>query len=263
MKIVIFEAARLGDFIESTPLIAGILKSYPGADAGVIALEKSVLEALRLFFPGLPGRLASLPGIGWPGEPDSPKDAGLNDADLENADLLINLSVSPAALEIVESLKPRMVLGPRRNSRGEPEVPPAQKLAMATLALNRRLSRLNLSDIWRSLDPNSPTRLAVPALSPDDLEKAEEVLFAGLPPGLREDIGRGLPLAAFHLGAKNRLRRWPVENHAKLAGLIFKRKPFAAVTLGSREEIPLCLGFGKFRRELCPDVPLINLGGKT
>ncbi|MDR1041194.1 MAG: glycosyltransferase family 9 protein [Deltaproteobacteria bacterium] len=121
------------------------------------------------------------------------------------------------------------------------------------MRLDRRLGRLNLTDVWRALVPGSPPCLARPAAQPAANGAALEALEAA----------GTLPIVCFHLGAKAALRRWPVDFHAKMAATLFGITPFLAVTLGSRQERALALKFRDVYGRAAPGAPVADLSGRT
>jgi hypothetical protein len=239
--------AKLGDFLQASALL-GALAADAGTRLTVLAADPAVLEAQRLLFPEAEGILldGDFPAAGGAGGRPAPE--GLP----RRADLLVNLSLDPRAVELAGSLGAREILGPRPGPSGT-VVPKAQRLALAAMSLDRALGRLNLVDVWRALRPACPPALAMPPSLPPLGPAAEEALAAS----------GGLPLVFFHLGAKASLRRWPPEEHAGLAAALFRAAPFAAVTLGSRQERALALKFAGLYRQEAPEAPVIDLSGRT
>jgi hypothetical protein len=158
-------------------------------------------------------------------------------------------------VKLAGNLRPAEILGPRPEGEGV-WVPPAQRLALAAMALDRRMGRLNLVDVWRALLPGSPAGLARPPVPPTASAAALEALATA-------DGGKGLPVAFFHPGARAALRRWPPERHALLAAALRRRKPFTAAVLGSRRERALALKFLDVYAREAPGAPAADLTGKT
>jgi ADP-heptose:LPS heptosyltransferase len=264
MRVLILEPAKLGDFIQSTPLIEGAIKRAPRGDITILAREKSVMEAAELYYPELKrARLLE--------DEKGSREAYLKE--LKGADVLINLSMDPRAVRLANDLSPKNILGPHLDDKGTLRLPPAQSLAFAAMTLGRRFGRINLTDIWRSLIPSSPPRLSRPklgkeSLSPPPSPVSSVNLEREIDSRVMESLEKRqkdnkLPLVAFHLGAANHLRRFPAEEHARLASLVFEKFPFTAVTLGSPAERALSLKFKKSLSELNPKIPILNLSGET
>ncbi|MDR2461214.1 MAG: glycosyltransferase family 9 protein [Deltaproteobacteria bacterium] len=243
MDIVILEPAKLGDFIQSSPLVNEIIKAHPHSEIRLAALDSSVIEMAGLIFPEIKtvALEANLQG--------GAKLLG------KGADLVINLSLAPRVLNFLEDLKPQKIIGPQL-VKGKLSLPVAQKLAMCAMTLGRRMGRLNLVDIWRSFYPKSDPRLIAPKGTHMDPQK-------GLIDAKIIQIDDNVPTMAFHLGAGNHLRRWPVENHVKLAEILYSKYPFRAVLIGTRPEEALARKFMALYKELVPGSEVINLVGKT
>jgi ADP-heptose:LPS heptosyltransferase len=239
VTVLVIQPLRLGDLVQSTPLLAELRKeggplvlavARPEAAAAAtltgLADEVALLDEDEL----LTGRLGPKSRPGLSSLPDSP-------------DLLVNLSSSKAALAFAARFKPKRAAGPRQGPRGL-TLPPAQRLAAAIMATDRRLGRLNLVDLWRLLSPAGPSagrRLVWP--SEGD-------------PALPRPLAS--PLVGLHLGSGNHLRRWPVERFVRLAeGLI----PAGLVLLGGPGERSLARRFLDLWGPLEPR-PL-DLSGRT
>jgi hypothetical protein len=100
------------------------------------------------------------------------------------------------------------------------------------MAVNRRLSSINLVDLWRVLSPLGPAaeaRLAFPIGGSAEGALLEDSL-------LEATRGR----VALQLGCGHHLRRWPVERFVELAGLV---APVGVVLLGGPGERALAKRF--------------------
>ncbi|MDR1044954.1 MAG: glycosyltransferase family 9 protein [Candidatus Adiutrix sp.] len=202
-RILLIQLAKLGDFIQSTPLLANIRRQFPDSEISLAAENPLVLEAARL----------------------SP----LVDETLpvkENEDLgrkefqaLFNLNSHLRAARLAAGIRAEKKYGPGlKNS--ELKFTPAQDFLMALMTVRRDLGRFNLADLWNCLLPGSgPAPLVWPR------------------PGAEKAPRPGLFRIGFQLGARNHLRRWPLEDFARLgaelAGLGLNYRP---VLIGSREE---------------------------
>jgi hypothetical protein len=136
-----------------------------------------------------------------------------------------------------------------------------QGLAMGVMALDRRLGRFNLVDIWRSLLDQAPRRLKAPegagmAGSEGDEGEVLEGLekFKGLAPG---------PLMALNLGAGGKLRRYPPAAAAAALAMAEKEIGGKIALLGTRRERALTLAFESRWKEAGGKAPILNLSGKT
>jgi ADP-heptose:LPS heptosyltransferase len=217
-RLLVIQMAKLGDFIQSTPFLAALHSSWPGRTITLAGSEEMVLEAARL--SPLVGETLAI----GPGRPDP-------EGEFE-AVYHLN-SALPAA-----RLAARVRAGQRFGPLAEGDTlrfTPVQEFLLAVMAEGRRLGRFNLADVWQALAPGAGPR---PLL---------------WPPPPRAERGPG-PRIGLHLGARNHLRRWPVEYFARLARAL---SPGEFVLTGSRGEKALGAKFEK----LGP--PALNLMGAS
>ena len=180
-RVLVIQMAKLGDFIQSTPFLAALRSTWPGRTVTLAGLDAAVLEAARLS-PLVEETLAV--GPGRPG-PEGEFEA------------VFNLNSAPAAARLSAQVRTGRRYGP--TAEGEALIfTPVQEFLMGLMAEDRRLGRFNLADVWLALIPEAgPRPLFWPPPSPPPRG-----------PGFRVGL---------HLGAKNHLRRWPVENFVRLA----------------------------------------------
>ncbi|MDR2198385.1 MAG: glycosyltransferase family 9 protein [Deltaproteobacteria bacterium] len=245
MRLVAASLQKLGDFIQLTPLLSALEKERPDCEFFLCFRERAVESALSLFFPA------------WQAVPAPEKSGEAPDKRLRGADILVNPSLSPEALDLIFRLKPKRVIGPRRE-KDETFIPAAQKLALAVMTLNRRLGRFNLVDLWRSLGEGAPTKLKAPGLPEegdgDERFEARET----------EDFLQGPdPVVALHLGAGHRLRRHPAELASAALLRAERGRDLKILLIGTRPERALGLKFAKLHREASPGARILNLCGET
>ncbi|MDR1873269.1 MAG: glycosyltransferase family 9 protein [Deltaproteobacteria bacterium] len=237
MKGLVLCLAKLGDFIQATPLIRDL--SLKTNELYLVAAQNSVAEAARLsglvtevftIDPRNPEPNLTLPSIG--------------------SGPLCNLSMAPAALSVLEKIRAQnlkaKVYGPRLH-HGALSLPIAQEVALAVLRVNRRYSPFNLVDVWRSLTPKpSPEAKLYWPLTPKGVKGQER-------PQERPKVG-------FILGAGNARRRWPRENYTALGQKLMEIHNAQVVLLGDQKERALgkavSLTFGS-------ETDFVNLVGQT
>ena len=180
-RVLVIQMAKLGDFIQSTPLLSALRARWPGRSVLLAGSEAAVLEAARLS-PLVDETLA----IG-PGGPDP-------EGEFE---AVYNLNSAPAAAQMAGLVRAGQRFGPLKTGPGL-SFTPVQEFIMGLMAEDRRLGRFNLADVWLALAPEAgPRPLFWPAT-------------AGAEDGPALRVG-------FHLGARHHLRRWPAEYFARLA----------------------------------------------
>jgi ADP-heptose:LPS heptosyltransferase len=203
---LVIQLARLGDFLQTTPLLAALGRpdvlvtpaQAPLARASRHAGRVLVAEPARLEEAAAgPGprrlRLARLTGLVAP-------------LAAHPVEEVLNLNLSPLCAALAAAWPGARVRGWRRGEdgrlRGESWMP-----FMLGLVADRRLTRLHLCDVLASYaGPQGPplTRLDH-QVSDEARRRAGELAPAGR------------PLVALQLGANHDLRRWPVESFAGLA----------------------------------------------
>jgi ADP-heptose:LPS heptosyltransferase len=185
-RILVIQMAKLGDFIQSTPFLAALRSTWPGRTVTSAGVAPAVLAAARLS-PLVEETLAI--GPGRPGPEDE-------------FEAVFDLNSAPAAAHLAAKIRADQRFGPTAEGEtaagGTLSFTPVQEFLMGLMAEDRRLGRFNLADVWLALAPEAGPR---PLFWP--------------PP---ERVPRGPDLRiGLHLGAKNHLRRWPVENFVSLA----------------------------------------------
>ncbi|MDR1487798.1 MAG: glycosyltransferase family 9 protein, partial [Deltaproteobacteria bacterium] len=242
MTVVILELLKLGDFIQSTPLISSIKEQFKRQEIIIAAHRADV--ALAAEHTQLADRVVAitddeLSGGSTKNLPDQPK-------------LLVNLSSAPAALNFASSFKPKEIIGPRLTDSGQVKFPLSQMIARSTLQFDRSLGRMNLVDMWRLMAPFAvqPRPLIWPLVQDDAID---DELNSQL-----KRINPQLPTMGLHLGCGHHLRRWSAENFAALAKSLGLSQ---IVLLGGPHEKALAMRFMHLWGEGGEN--LIDLSGKT
>lgn len=209
--LVVIQLARLGDFLQSTPLLAALRARHPGARITALV---SPAQAPLAQGCGLVDEVLTL-------DPTTLEQAaaeGQNQRALarvqglcaplwrQPAQAVYNLNFSRLAAGVAQGWGQAVPHGWRLDASRRLRGAPWAGFVMQSVA-DRRLTRLHLSDILASYaEPEGPplTRLAQRV----DERAGVEVLAA---------LGTRRPRVALQLGANNDLRRWPVARFASLA----------------------------------------------
>ncbi|MDR0354776.1 MAG: glycosyltransferase family 9 protein [Deltaproteobacteria bacterium] len=221
LTTVVIEPMKLGDLVQSSPLLAALKKEAGTltlvttrpevkAAAEYCALADEVVDISPEEFQAaqkLPSNL-----------PDRPR-------------LLVNLSSAQASLRFAQLFRPENRLGPKIGPNGV-EYSSAQKLAAAVMSADRRLGRLNLVDVWRLLSPTAADSNHLVWPAGDEINPK----FASHP-ALDKTAH---PLIGLHLGSGHHKRRWPVERFVELAE---KLSPAGLVIFGVGSEKTLAKKF--------------------
>lgn len=210
-QILVVQSARLGDFIQSTSLLANLRRGKPEAKIFLLAVEPSVLEAARL--SSLVDQVL-----------DSPEDA----ADQGFFEEVYSLNFGMKTAKMVQLVNGGQYFGPRLD-KGKLVYPPAHQLLMRLMMVSRTLGRFNLVDILCALMPGSEPLPTMINCKPGQNNLTSQVEGT---------------LIGMQLGCCNNLRRWPVEHFVSLGEeLIRNGLDFTPVLLGSKDERALAKKF--------------------
>lgn len=222
---LVIQLARLGDFLQTTPLLAALDKpdvlvtpaQAPLARAcrhrgQVLILDPATLEDAARSQDSLSVQLARLQGVMGP-------------IWREDFREIYNLNLSALCASVAAGW-------PRARRRGWRWV--EGRLAgedwsqfMMGMVADRRLTRLHLSDILASYaDPSGPPLERLD----HQVDPAARQKVAGLLPA-------GRPLVALQLGANNDLRRWPIASFAALAEGLLEQGASIVLAGSARERV--------------------------
>lgn len=253
---VVVQLARLGDFLQTTPLLACLRRDYPDDQLAVAITEAQVPLAkacglaheLLVCDPGALKRLADEPEATPAVKRAVARDllAPLWD---KRPRQVYQLNFNPLSAAIAAGWPEARVHGWQLAGdvlRGEAWAP-----FVYAMATDRRLTRLHLCDLWASYaDPADPP--------PSELVYQVDV-------GSRESTAelladKGGPLVVLQLGANNDLRRWPTARYAALAKGLCQAGCRVAV-VGSQHEQPL--GGSMLQAMDTAKAEVIDLMGRT
>lgn len=116
-------------------------------------------------------------------------------------------------------------------------------------------SPYNLIDEFRSMLNLNPARYELKQPNQEYLDAARNILrdFAAHCPEAKGFVG-------FQLGASNPIRQWSTENFAELAAIVWQRKKYVPVLLGTKQEQLLA---DEFSRKIQDSVPFFSYCGKS
>jgi len=243
-NILVLQLARLGDLVQTWPLLTRLGQAYPGArltlltDHRLLPLQAAgpqVDEILGFDFL----RLGSLTENDWPGAYHLVADF-LKDLQTREFDLVFNLNFSRLSLLLTHLLgapaKGYLPAAGGREFSREPWLAWIYSLVHA-----RRFNRFHLTDVFRHLAPEPAVAAAQPPL-------------VALPQG---ELAVALQLATRH-----ERRTWPLEHFTRLTEYLTHRLEARVLLLGTKAE--RALG-EKLRAALPPPLRerVVNLQGET
>jgi ADP-heptose:LPS heptosyltransferase len=237
VKILVLNLTRLGDQLQTSPVIAGLKEQHPGATI-TVCVDRNFAAVCH----GIPGvdrvweidldRIGHLL-LGGTGEElraaYAAVEATVGALRAERFDLALNYSSSRMSAVLMGMLGVPDTRGWMMTPDGHRLITQPWSRLFAACALVRRQAPFNLVDHYKRIAGvrGGPRRLAF-TVSAEARVRATAML--------RDvDPGRG-PLVAMQLGASRDVRRWPVESFVALGRLLVAR-------LGAR--LLLCGGNGE------------------
>ncbi|MFZ5452852.1 MAG: glycosyltransferase family 9 protein [Thermodesulfobacteriota bacterium] len=243
-NILVLQLARLGDLVQTWPLLTHLRLTYPGARLTLLTDHRLLpLQATRAEVDEILGfdflRLGSLTAGDWPGAYQLVADF-LKDLQARQFDLVFNLNFSRLSLLLTHLLgvpaKGYLPANGGRDFSREPWLAWIYSLVHA-----RRFNRFHLTDVFRHLAPE-------PAAAPTPT-----------PPAVRPP---GEPVVALQLATRHERRTWPLEYFTRLADHLVSLEGAHVLLLGTAAERHLG---EKLKAGLAPALRerVLNLQGET
>ena len=240
MRILVLQTTRMGDVLQTSPLVRGIRERYPGAHIAVMVrrMGKAVAE-----------RHPDIDEVLVYEEDELYLDMKANDSDrllhayevadqrireLREAqfDLAYNLTHSIASAMLLRLANIPKVIGADISEDGQFVLRGAWTTYFFTSVFNREYNDLNLCDIARHFEPGEqPPRLAFEVHAADRAYVGELLERHGVAPG---DL-----LIAMQLGASEENKRWNEAHFARLAQMLAAKLAARIVLVGVKEEAVL------------------------
>lgn len=235
-RIVVVNFTRMGDIIQSGPLLRSLERRWPASRITVLAFDRfagvatrlpMVAEVLPLDVDTLALMLDRYRGdlsAAW-----SQLTALIADHRLCGADLVINLSHTPLSATLCRLLAPREVWGLHRQEDGQMRVGGEWFNYLFSVMQDRALNPFNLVEIYARVNPlrAGEARLELTVSEADDRDAATLLAAAGI------DSSR--PFVALQAGASSPSRQWPAASFARLA-LELAEQNIQSVLVGSTDE---------------------------
>ncbi|GMT41996.1 MAG: heptosyltransferase [bacterium] len=256
-KILVLNLTRLGDLIQSTPLITGLKRQYPGCEltllgevhfAGILKhladIDNRIVFDVKQFIEADDGNTSYLDVYRY-------LDGLIDSLKAQNFDMMVNLSHSKLSALIGKALDIRNVRGVCSTPDGFKVINDPWLMYFNTFVAFRLYNSFNLVDIYQLGGGVKPDgrRLLINHEEPS----------AALKPFLSEHgILPGEKIIGLQAGASLKVRRWPPEKFAAAADMIAERKGARILLFGAEPE-----------KELVDEVdshmktPAVNLAGKT
>lgn len=246
MRILVLQTTRMGDVLQTSPLITGIRERYP--DAHIAVMVRRMGKAVAERHPDIDEVLVYE-------EDELYLDMKANDSDrllhaYETADtrlrelrdakfgLAYNLTHSIASAMFLKLAGIPKVVGAHLTEEGQFVLRGPWTTYFFTSVFNREYNDLNLCDIARHFEPgNNPPRLVFDVRA-EDRAAVEELL-------VRHGVQPDEPLICMQLGASEENKRWNEAHFAKLAKMLVEKFTARILLVGVKEEAALGESFAQ------------------
>ncbi|MCH8156585.1 MAG: glycosyltransferase family 9 protein, partial [Nitrospinae bacterium] len=260
-KILILNMTRMGDLIQSTPVIAGLRRQYPQAHITLVVTSDFAEFSERI--PDIDDRRAfnlrqfedkkKLKGIMWI-ELYRYLESFMEELKSGDYDLLINLSHSRFSAFIISYLGIKNLRGFACNETGDRITLDPWMQYFGTEPFNRMYNPFNLVEIFTRSVGAAPEEHPIHIQSiPEDAEAVAEILT-------REKIEPGDFIIGIQAGSSLKGRRWPASAFAELADGLMERLGAKIILFGVASESGLA---GEIRSCVRQEDRVIDLTGKT
>uniref|UniRef100_A0A7C3SJC0 Glycosyltransferase family 9 protein n=1 Tax=Desulfobacca acetoxidans TaxID=60893 RepID=A0A7C3SJC0_9BACT len=242
-RILVMQLARLGDLVQTWPLLRQLREVYPEAQIGLL-MDESLVD-LAKFGPRLdalyPMDLKKISRLtpNRPAEAYCELDHCLADLQAAGFDLVFNLNFSRLTL-LIAYLLGAPVIGYQPVKGGREFWREPWLAWIYGLVHDRAFSRIHISDVFRHLVRGRETEAAHPSQTASSKE----------------------PVIALQLGTRHPRRTWPPENFARLAGLLIEKSGAKLRLLGTARERALGERVNDLLKPRFRD-RVLNLQGKT
>ncbi len=257
-RILILNLTRMGDLIQSTPLIAGLRKKYPHARIDMMVsgdfaeFAKRIPHADNIYVFNLRQFNRDEREWNWV-EVYRYLESRLNQIAGEKYQLLFNLSHSKLSALMVAYLEIQDVRGFGCHETGDRKTDHPWMQYFGIEPFNRELNTFNLVDIFtRSGDVVPQGRVEVLCEDEDTIQIEKKWKEAR-----SEHAG---PLIGIQAGSSVQGRRWPAKSFARLADLLVKKLGARIVLFGVNSELALA---EEISGEMVFSDRALNLCGKT
>ncbi len=246
--ICVIQMAKLGDLIQTTPLLSQLKRHYPGEELTLVSGQKE-LSAVA----------AQLPLVDAVVDISELEDSVDNGASINNREqlpdslrrkfiALYTLNSHRRALALAQKIEAEQKYGPELCGT-EIKFTAVQNFLLAIMSEERSLGRFNLVDVWSSLCPQTKEPLPLKWFSgSDSVLPATEAQFT----------------IALQMGSRHHLRRWPVESFTALTAELTRLLPsFRLLLFGSKDEKSLGKKFESLWAKENVPLEIHNLIGQT
>ena len=266
MNILVIQMAKIGDLVQTAPLIDGIRKKYPEAFLSILVdsryapvasgfsdVDEVICLNLESVCSSVNDRKLSLP------EKYERVAHELAHFKKRNFGRVYNINSSMITAIICLFFRKSEIIGYRLNPLTRKHIGEAWAKFILHLMRHRRIMRINLVDLWAHYEEQG--KATCPHLS-FMADAAETGPRSFLPLGDRGGVVIGM-----QMGCGGEFRQWPVEYYAALAYKLVREMNACVILLGSRSEQHLGRRFNREWLRMGGEAPspgrVIDLIGET
>lgn len=258
-EILIINLTRMGDLLQTTPLIAGLKDKYPGVRItmlinsafteicrGIPFIDELIVFDMKDYRNRLIDKKYSLV--------DNYKalEELINRINAREYELTINITHSAISAILTYCVRTREIRGFTINPEGHRVIRHPWMRYFFNVIPNRNFNPFHLVDMYLKIGEVKPElKGLLYDAATEDKERASLMLE-------KEGVKDGDMLVGFHLGASNSDKTWPVASYAELAGTINKTFGARILLFGSGGEADLAEQFN-----VSAGVKPLNFVGKT
>ncbi|MBI4683428.1 MAG: glycosyltransferase family 9 protein [Nitrospirae bacterium] len=258
-EILIINLTRMGDLLQTTPLMAGLKEKHDGPKItllvnaafseickGIPYVDELIVFDMKDYRNRLKGDKYTLV------ENYNLLEGLLSRINSKEYDLTINVTHSPVSALLTSFVRTREVRGFTIDSEGHRLIKHPWMRYFFNVIPNRMYNAFHLVDMYLKIGAVKPgSKGLIYNVPPEEEVKASSVL-------IKEGVCEGDMLIGFHLGASKSDKTWPVSSYAELADMIARAFGAKILLFGSPGEADLA---DQFERNA--GVKHINFVGKT
>ena len=239
MDILVINLMRLGDLIQTTPVLRCLRWQYP--DSRVTLAVKDLFKESARLLPGV-DRLLPFPSVnlamlldqegGWP---EAARSLGewLQDSFPRPPDLVVNLTPNGLGSILAYATGAEEILGMAAYRTWELVFRPDWASYALVVSRARQANPFNLVDLFLREGGLSPDGRGLEVAVPPAAEKEAEEFLQGL------NLPAGTALVGLFPGASQPKRRWPPDQFARTSLMLLEKRPCHFFIFGSAKEAPL------------------------
>jgi ADP-heptose:LPS heptosyltransferase len=259
VDIVVINLMRLGDLVQTSPVLRRLRAHYPGSR--ITLMVKDLFQETARLLPGI-DRLLAFPSVniamtldeegGWPKAAQRLAD-WLKESFPRPPDLAINLTPSHMGSVLAYATGALEIRGMAANKTWELGTSPDWASYALIVSKARQANPFNLVDLFLREGDLMPDGRGLEVAVPGEAEGEAEAFFQGL------RLSTDTALVGLIPGASHPARCWPPEHLARTALTLLENRSCHFFIFGSAGEAPL----GEALSRQMPDSSITSLLGKT